>query len=92
MKNEKLYFADEDATMCIPLSEDLHDAKIEGLKEIELMEAIPDYSNSELVWCTYDGEVVDRGECKKSECQTITQSQVVERVLSEDNCTRMELK
>lgn len=67
---DKLYFANEDATMCVPLSEHIHDAKAEGLKEIELMEAIPDNSISEFVWCSYDGEVVDRGGCTKSECSS----------------------
>lgn len=68
MDLEKLYFENEDSTICQALKYFLRDAKIEGLKEIELMEAIPDTGTNEYIWCTHDGEVVDRGQCKKSEC------------------------
>ena len=72
MDLDKLYFENEDANICQPLRYFLEDAKIEGLKEIELMEAVPDNNTGEFVWCSYDGEVTDRGECKKSECSNYT--------------------
>lgn len=67
-KEKQLFFQNEDSTFCYPLSDHFNEAKEDGLDEVELIEAIP--SNSEdHVWCTYHGEVVERSECKKSECQ-----------------------
>lgn len=68
MRNEKLYFKNEDGTFCYPLVDYLNEAKEDELDEIELIEAIP-APNEDQVWCTYHGEVVERSDCKKSECQ-----------------------
>lgn len=62
-----LYFASVDDTYCKPLEDHLHDAKIEGLTEITLLEAVPD-TEKDSIWCTYLGEVEQRNECKKSFC------------------------
>lgn len=40
MKTKKLYFENEDANICYSLQYHLERAKEEGLKEIELFEAI----------------------------------------------------
>lgn len=68
MKDDKLYFENIDATFCEPLEGFIKDARLEGLKEITLVEAVPDSSNTEYVWCTHYGEVVTRFDCRKSEC------------------------
>lgn len=68
MKNEKLYFKNEDGTHCYPLEDHINEAKEELLDEIELIEAVP-APKDEYVWCAYYGETVERNECKKSECQ-----------------------
>lgn len=68
MKTTKLYFKGEDSTFCYPLQDHIDEAKEEGLSEIELIEAIP-APQEDQVWCTYYGDVVERNECKKSECE-----------------------
>lgn len=68
MKNGKLYFKNEDDNFCCPLEYHINEAKENGLDEIELIEAIS-APNEDQVWCTYHGAVVERTECKKSECQ-----------------------
>lgn len=68
MKKDKLYFASVDDTFCQPLEYFTHDASLEGLKEITLIEAVPDNDNPDYVWCTQMGEVTDRDRCRKSEC------------------------
>ena len=68
MEKEKLYFENIDATMCMPLSIYIEDAKLEGLKSITLVEAIPDNVTTDYIWCTYHGDVVGRDDCKKSIC------------------------
>lgn len=65
--SEKLYFLNEDANLCYPLDYFLSDAKEDGLKEIELMEAIPD-KRKDFIWCTNFVEVVEANLCKKAEC------------------------
>ncbi len=68
MEKEKLYFSNEDDTHCYELEYHINSAKEEGLDEIELIEAI--YSQKENhIWCSYLGEVVERNECKKQECE-----------------------
>ena len=64
----EMYFASIDDNICQPLEYHLHDAKIEGLSEIELIEAIPDNNNTSFVWCSYDGEVTEYEICKKTTC------------------------
>lgn len=68
MKNDKLYFESIDATWCQPLEDFMRDAKLEGLKEINLIEAIPDNDNTDVIWCAHYGECVEKNICKKSEC------------------------
>lgn len=65
---DKLYFNNEGSCICCPLEDHINEAKEEGLAEIELIEAIP-APNEDQVWCTYYGDVVERNECKKSECE-----------------------
>lgn len=67
MKTNKLYFENIDSIHCYKLEYHLHDAQFEGLEEITLVEALPD-DMKEFIWCTYYGDVVERNECKKSEC------------------------
>ena len=68
MKNkEQRYFRNEDSVFCETLEDLLSDAKLEGLTEITLIEAIP--ANNAYVWCMHEGEVADRDMCKKSECR-----------------------
>lgn len=67
MKDEKLYFKNEDSTFCYSLQDHINEAKEELLDEIDLIEAIP-APNEDHVWCTYHGETIERNECKKSEC------------------------
>lgn len=69
MKKEKSYFENEDSEVCYPLSYHIANAKEEGLKEIELIEAIVDKdSNKEYIWCSLIETSGDRSECKKSCC------------------------
>lgn len=67
MKNETLYFENEDALNCYALEYHLRDAKLEYLKEITLMEAIPDDGTNDFIWChIYD--CVQKSDCSKSMC------------------------
>lgn len=67
---EKLYFENIDDTTCYPLSDRLNDARLEGLREVTLVEAIPDNNNPEYIYCGLAGEVGERSECKKAECSS----------------------
>ena len=64
MKTEKLYFENKDANICYSLQYHLERAKEEGLKEIELFEAIPS-SEKEYIWCSELETVGDKSECNK---------------------------
>lgn len=68
MEKGKLYFNNEDSTHCYFLENHINEAKENGLDEIYLIEAIP-APKEEHVWCSYLGEVVQRNECRKSECE-----------------------
>ena len=72
MKNKKLYFENEDATLCMPLQTFIEDAKYDGRKEITLIEAIPDDGTTDMIFCSLAGEVCERGECTKRNCPTYT--------------------
>lgn len=61
----KLYFLNEDANICYPLQYHIDNAKEEGLKEIELFEAIPDTVNTDMVWCSEYVNTMERSECNK---------------------------
>lgn len=67
--NEQLYFESIDDTFCRSLDWYLHDAKIEGLKEIKLVKAIKDTDTKDFVWCVHYGEVTERQTCRKAECE-----------------------
>ncbi len=69
MKTKKLYFKSIDDTFCTSLEKHIEEAKLEELKTITLVEAIPDFSNSEYIWCGHQGEIGEREECKKSICE-----------------------
>jgi hypothetical protein len=68
MARRKLYFKTIDDTICSPLDSHLADAKADGLAEITLIEAVPDFDNPDFVFCGHYGEVLERSICKKSEC------------------------
>lgn len=64
---EKLYFENEDSISCMGIENFLHDAKLEGLTEITVIEAIPDNGTSDYIWCQiYD--CVQKDDCRKSVC------------------------
>lgn len=64
----KLYFKSIDDVFCYPLEDHLREAKDDGLTEIELVEADPDFDNPNYVWCSYAGATCERSECRKSVC------------------------
>ena len=66
MKKEKLYFENEDSEMCYPLGYHIEKAKEEGLKEIELFEAIPDTTNKDTIWCSELETTGEKSECNKT--------------------------
>lgn len=70
MNLEKLYFKSIDDNFCSSLESHIADAidEDEELKEITLIEAIPDDENTDYIWCTHVGEVTERSDCKKSIC------------------------
>jgi hypothetical protein len=68
MAKQKLYFSSIDDTSCYTLADRLNDAKLEGLDEVTLIEAIPDNSNPDYIWCGHQGEVGEREGCKKAIC------------------------
>ena len=49
MKTKKLYFENKDSNICYPLQYHLERSKEEGLKEIELFEAIHS-SETDYIW------------------------------------------
>lgn len=65
MKKAKLYFENEDAELCHPLEYHLNEAKADGLIEVQLLEAIPDKTTHDFIWCTSFGAVSERGNCGK---------------------------
>lgn len=70
MKTEKpkLYFPNIDSTHCEPIEGLLAEAKYDGLKELTVVEAIPDNGTSEFIWCVQHGECVEKQNCKKALC------------------------
>lgn len=65
---EKLYFSDIDSENCYPLYYFIEEAKINGIEEITIIEAIPDFYNKEYIYCSLVGEAGDRSECNKASC------------------------
>lgn len=68
MEKEKLYFESIDDNVCFSLSDRLNDARLEGMSQVTLIEAIPDNDNPDYIWCKHHGEVSERQECRKSIC------------------------
>jgi len=68
MKKEKLYFENEHSESCTELSDHLLNAKYSGLKDIELIEAIPNTDMKGYVWCMELTMAVSMPECRKSYC------------------------
>lgn len=66
MAKKKLYFENEHANFCYPLSYHIENAKEEGLKEIELFEAVPDTMNKDIIWCMEMETTGDKSECNKN--------------------------
>lgn len=67
MKKEKMYFENEDCERCYPLSYHIENAKQEGLKQIELFEAIPNKDLcKEYVWCREFETSMEKYECNKT--------------------------
>ena len=66
MSKEKKYFENEYAPFCYPLSYHIENAKENGLKEIELFEAITDTTNKDIVWCMEMEATSEKSECNKS--------------------------
>lgn len=69
MSREKLYFRSIDDNTCKYLEWHFDDAREEELETITLVEAIPDNDNPDYVWCTHYENVVEKDECKKSQCE-----------------------
>lgn len=68
MKN-KLWFRSADDEICEVGGDIIRGAHEEGVKEIELIEAVRDKSvDKYYTWCTYYGMVSVRGECVKAMC------------------------
>ncbi len=67
-KTEKLYFKNIDSTTCCSLSDMLDEARCDGLEKITLVEAVPDDGTTDMIWCTHEGECVEKSDCKKSLC------------------------
>lgn len=66
--SDKLYFKSIDGTNCYLLEDHLKDARLEGIAEVTLIEALPDDGTTDFIWCTHYGECVELHLCKKSEC------------------------
>lgn len=65
--NTNLYFRTIDSTNCETLENIIHDARLDELDEVKVLEAVPDDNTADHVWCTiYDA--VSRCDCKKSLC------------------------
>lgn len=65
---EKFYFESIDETMCYTLDYHIDNAKENGLDKIKLVEAVPE-KDPHFVWCTHGGDVVDRSDCRKADCE-----------------------
>jgi len=67
--NMKLYFRNEDSTNVETIEDILHDARLDELTEVSVLEADLDNDTSEYIWCQlYD--CVERSNCKKSLCSS----------------------
>lgn len=65
---KKKYFRNIDDTFCQSLEDIFADARYDELEEIIVLEAIPDNDSSGYIWCTHQGEVTEKSDCRKSIC------------------------
>jgi hypothetical protein len=65
---DRRYFANENAEECYALKYHLDEARAEGLTEVTLMEAVPDFDNPYYIYCTSSGEVGEKRDCSKINC------------------------
>lgn len=70
MVKEQLYFRNVDHTFTESLQDIIDDAKREGLSEITVIKAVPDDGTTGMVWCTVNGECIEKSECRKSQCSS----------------------
>ena len=68
MEKDKMYFKNKDSEICETLEGLLNEAKYDELTEITLVEAEEDDGTTDMIWCKYHGECVEKSECKKSVC------------------------
>ena len=68
MKKEKLYFPDWDNELCGTIQYLTEEAKRKRILEFDAYEAIHDTSQKWYFMCTKTDEVVESGDCLKSEC------------------------
>ena len=66
MKNKKMYFENEDSEICYSLDYHIENTKEKGLKEITLIEAVPDTSNKDIIWCSELEVPAEKSECNKT--------------------------
>lgn len=69
MSKQKLYFRSIDDTTCHPLEWHFDDARDEELETIKLVEAIPDNSNPDYIWCGKAEAVEEKEYCNKNLCR-----------------------
>ncbi len=68
-KNTQYYFRNVYSTNIETIEDILHDAKLDELTSVTVLEANPDNDTSEYIWCgIYD--CVERCDCKKSLCSS----------------------
>jgi len=68
MKIEKLYFKNTDHTVCFSLKKHIEEAEKDGLKQITLVEAVPDTENPNRILCKHSNKVTKKQDCNKSNC------------------------
>jgi len=61
---KKLYFKSADSEMCHSLDVHIDEAKMNGMEEIELFEAVP-IKDANYFWCKANLAVGEKGECGK---------------------------
>lgn len=66
--SDKFYFSSESDNVCYNLDELLLEAKEDGLKEIELEEAVIDKGQLDCYWCQNFCNTVEKLECSKKYC------------------------
>ena len=65
---EKLYFPDWDSCYCHTIKQMKGYAMENDIKEFDAVEAVPDHTQREEVWCDIDGDFVSRCDCNKPSC------------------------